>query len=239
MKAIVFLLIVLMLFSGVSATKSTSDISTGGNGGVIMSNQAISSSVAVNLDSPGNFNNQAYDRTFIALGYSTLDAKSVTNDSLYHTLIAGQDVEFSDAALVSDTYSMEDNKDIKSAFAYMGDDPTPSYQHANAEFVQIGSGGGRYSAEGVIADADMTTSMRAEGNVGGVSEKHYAVARAGFDPSSNTMNYEKIEKGRSFYGDKNGTGYQGYLDWIWKDHSVPFEIINETNSTETNLTNST
>jgi len=102
----------------------------------------------------------------------------------------------------------------------------PSHQEVNVRS-EIAGDSTHYEVDVVSDDADLTTSVRAEGNGSFVSSIR-TKAEAGFDVDSAMLNFVKNE--HIILGSfSNKTGkYGGSIDFKWKDHSTPFEFTNIT-----------
>lgn len=124
----------------------------------------------------------------------------------------------------------------------------PSHQQVLIE--KHGVGQGLYMESDIVSEnANVTSSTRGEVGLGLLSEDIFTDAEVGFNKSSgDTLNYKKSENAHLVAsGGENGTGQIG-IDFKWRDHSHVYGIgadagelytVNVTNSTESNLTNST
>lgn len=124
----------------------------------------------------------------------------------------------------------------------------PSHQEVLIE--KSGVGQGVYIESDIVSEnANVTSSTRGEVGLGMLTEDIFTNAEVGFDKNdSSALNYQKSEKGHFVAsGGELGTGQLG-IDFKWRDHSHVYGIgadagelytVNVTNSTETNLTNST
>jgi len=227
------LLLIVCIFVPV-LSDSTSSLDISGVSGTLIATDTFDTKV----QAENSFNAESGHRVMIMLGPSYTKTNQSSNSKYHNTMDSSDYVEYDEVALVSDRYSMEDQKAVGIGYtANLEDNQTPSYQAVSDEFVQMGSGGGRYKSASIIDDANITTSMRSEGTTGFVSEKHSALSGAGFSPDSNDMiNFEKSEYGKRIWGSKNGTGWTDVaFDRKWTDHSKP--IMSFGNST--NATNST
>lgn len=242
MKFIFVVLLCVMLITPALATLSTSQLDVEGTSGIGIHTSTKSSTVSANS---GVFNSQSSSRKVLTVGVSSFKALETSNQQYKNTFDSSMSGEFSDAALVYDKYSMEDSKDVGVTwYSELTDNATPSYQYVEGEGLQMGSNGGAYKSAGVLNEANLTTSFLTEGNAGGSTYKTYSTTTAGFTPGSADINFEKTERTYDGQFDKNGTGYELGVNFIWKDHSVPFEVVNNTtpliNSTvEVNITNTT
>lgn len=120
----------------------------------------------------------------------------------------------------------------------------PSHQEVLIE--KYGVGQGMYVESDIIAEnANVTSSTRGEVYLGNLMEDIRTHAEAGFDKTSNDLNYVKDERYHlGVFGNESGTG-QMAIDFKWRDHSHPYGIGSDTgeiytvNLTDSNLTNST
>ena len=220
-----------MIALPVMATDSTSHIETSGTAGSVISSGVSEVEVSVG----GTYNSISSSRKMLTLGNTKFTTNQNSTSKYHNTLDSSDEVEFADLAIITDSYGMEDAKDSTGKYSYLADDSTSSEQKVNAEFIQMGSNGGRYKSAGVVDDANITTSMRAEGNAGSVTAKYASTTASSLIAGSTTPNYQKNEYGSVTWLNKNDTGYDAAFDWVWKDFSVPFEIIN--NTTSANVTN--
>jgi hypothetical protein len=229
MKKLFTILIVISLVSICFAeTLDDSTITVTGRGSSVIGHQSTSVIVKTN---DGNFNADSNRRSILSVGNTRFETSDNTNNQYHNTLDSSDQVVTEGAALVTDKYVMEDNKDIEDKFAYLDSNATPSYQYVEAEFIQVDVDGARYKSAGVVDDANITTSMVAEGNHGSITQKYSANSKAGFSVSDNKVNFEKsVDGSLTVFG--NDTGYEDTFDWTWKDTSNPFEVINNTTSNE-------
>jgi len=243
-KLIIVLLFLIFVTLPVFATESSSNIQVSGDAGTVMISMMRNVEVAsegIGATS-GNINTETSNRKILTLGYSEVDINDTSNNRYHNTLDSSDSVSYDDQALISDSYSMGDIKDSTGKYSYLNtlDESTSSRQHVAVDYTQMGSGGGRYKSAAVIDDANMTTSMRAEGNHGGSFTIYESKSEAGLAAGSDTVNFVKEERGEIDFMDKNGTGFGAQIDWTWRDHSVPFEVIeNETNVSPIVSSNST
>jgi len=245
-KHLFILMFVMMLIASVMSTPmATSSIEVQGAGGIgIHTSTRTSEVTADGIGSHGTYQIQSASRKVLTVGMASIKAKEVSNQQYKNTLDSSVEGEFRDAALVSDRYVLEDNKNVDGSaswYAALNENATPSYQYVETEALQMGSGGGAYKSAGVMNEANLTSSISAEGNAGGITYKTYATTEAGFTPGSNDIDFRKTERTYDGQFDKNGTGYELGIDYIWKDSSNPFEVVNNTTSslnktTEVNLT---
>lgn len=124
----------------------------------------------------------------------------------------------------------------------------PSHQEVLIE--KYGVGQGVYIESDIIAEnANVTSSTRGEVGLGLLAEDIFTDAEVGFDKNdTNSLNYQKFEKNHFVAsGGELGNGRLD-LDFKWRDHSHVYGIgadegevytVNVTNTTESNLTNST
>lgn len=124
----------------------------------------------------------------------------------------------------------------------------PSHQQVLIE--KYGVGQGVYVESDIVAEnANVTSSTRGEVGLGMLMEDISTRAEVGFDKNDSTaINYEKSERAHlGVFGNESGTGQIG-IDFKWRDHSHVYGIgadegevytVNVTNTTESNLTNST
>ncbi|MFA5760396.1 MAG: hypothetical protein WC877_01385 [Dehalococcoidales bacterium] len=233
------LLILMAMTTGITfASKSTSttDIDGAYGSSILMSSKSSSEITSNGLGaSSGSYNIQTNARRVMALnGLAILSAKDVSNQQFYNMLDTSTNVESSAASLVDVKTSMENYKDINSLYANLDDAGTPSYQFAESEFIQNGVNGAKHESVSVVDDANITSSMRAEGNAGSATAIKRGTVLAGLDAGEDTMHYGYSEYvSASVYG-SNGTKYNLPVDFTWEDYSVPMEIIN--NTSEENAT---
>jgi len=227
----ILLVSILTITLPVFATDSASHIETSGTAGSVISSGVSEVEVSVG----GTYNSISSSRRMLTLGNTQFSTNQNSSSKYHNTLDSSDEVEFADAAIISDSYAMADAKNPAGKYAYLADDPTSSEQKVNVEFVQMGSNGGKYKSAGVVDNTDITTSMRAEGNAGSVTTKYASTTTSSLIAGSKTPNYQKREYGSVTRLNKNDTGYDAAFDWVWEDFSVPFEIIN--NTTSANVTN--
>jgi len=238
-KQLFLILLVLVALTGTTiASKSTSttDIDGAYGSSILMSSKSSSEITSNGLGaSSGSYNIQTNSRRVMALnGLAILSAKDVSNQQFYNMLDTSTNVESSSASLVDVKTSMENYKDINSMYANLDDAGTPSYQFAESEFIQSGVNGAKHESASVVDDANITSSMRAEGNTGSATAIKRGTVMAGLDAGEDTMHYGYSEYvSASVYG-SNGTKYNLPVDFTWEDYGVPMEIIN--NTSEENAT---
>lgn len=200
-----------------------------------------------------NYNSYAAGTHIVSQGWTTYTEKTKSNSTVVNTYDGKNELSTSGTAVVGNTYAMEDNKvnipDVVcdagagastatvTAEGMVVEGQYPSHQGAEVQYSGVIANGGRYKTGGVINDANLTTSMRAEANAGGVGEWHSTFSEAGFDKSKPTKNYEQYEYGHTGWYDMNQTGYEAAFDMEYKDHSTPFEFLENSTRMQNSATN--
>ena len=206
-----------------------------------------------------NYQYQSAGTHIVTLGGTKYAEKVVTDQRLKNTYDGKNELIYESGAAIDNTYVMIDNKAyIPEAICDAGEVPNPtgettingtaidgqmpSYQSVEVHYEGTTADGGRYKSGGVINDANITTSMRAEGNSGGISANYMTTAQAGFNKETNELNFEKKDYSHTTWSGSSESGYDASFDLDWKDYSTPFETIPmprvnlSTNNTTVNIT---
>lgn len=250
-KLLTLLLTIIIVISNVSAStatiKATVDGATGGALIVHNSHSTESSGADLGFISGNeNYQQNTAGTHIVTLGNSQYSEVTKINNQYRNTYDISNELLYSGQAALGNQYSMTDNKayipelecnagnmpygaSVGPNGTLITDSQNPSYQSTTVQYSGTTAGGGRYKTGGVVDDANLTTSMRAEGNLGGVSVNYFDTVEAGFNSSSNEMNFRKQDYGHYSAYDYNGSGYYLPFDFEHKDYSNVFETepVNE------------
>ena len=176
----------------------------------------------------------------VTLGYSKYNIDTKTNNRIKNTYSGDTSLTVDGAAVAENSYHMEDNKvnipdelctggqttpDIIASNGTVIEGQTPSHQSYDMRHTMLVGDGGEYESTGVVNDVNTSTSLRAEGNTGGVYAYYDISSEAGFNKSSTAMNFDKEKYGHKKAVDLNQSGFSAALDSEYTDHSKPFETV--------------
>lgn len=259
MKKLLTLLLCLFVVCAVNASQSTITTNIDGmtGGALIIKNSHETESSGNSLGfitGNENWQQNTAGSHIVTLGDAQYTETTKINNQYRNTYDIKNELLYNGQAALGNQYTMTDNKEyIPELECTAGDIPSgaevgpngtlittgqnPSYQSVSVEYSGTTAGGGRYKTGGVVDDANLTTSMRAEGAFGGVSANYIDISEAGFNSSSNEMNFEKKDYGHYSAMSFNGSGYYLPFDLEHKDYSDPFETVVNTSVNESvNLT---
>ena len=234
------------------ATDSTIKATVGGYGGAISehsdSTKRISGSSLGFITGGANYYEENIGNQMVALGDASYSESMTSNDRIKPTTDVSRELIYTSQAATDTNYALTVNKAAipdaecnggQSTPAIMDSEGNviegqkPSYQSVNVALGGLGADGGRYKDSGVINDANLTVSSRAEGNTGMFIANTFITAEAGFNSSSNDMNYDHSINSHSVRASFNKTGYYLPYDLEYTDHSEPLETIKNVTRLET------
>ena len=252
MNKFFLLFIVALIIVPVAATDSDIKITASGAAGAItdhlVSTTTASSGSAGFLTGGDNWNENNAATRVVTLGYSKYSTNLKANNKIDNALESSTNLNYDGQALAESSYHMEDNKvnipdalcsggqstpDIVAANGTLIPGQNPSHQQVDVSHIAIGSStGGVYKSAGVIDDVNTSTSMRAESDTGAAYAYVDMTSEAGFNRSSNQMNFQQETSGHLKWTDMynttgytGDTGYSAGLDIQYTDHSVPFQAL--------------
>lgn len=259
MKKLLTLLFCLFLICAVNASQSTITTNIDGmTGGALIAHASHETESSGNslgfITGNENWQQNTAGSHVVALGDSQYSESAKINNKYRNTYDIKNELIYNGGAAIGNQYTVTDNKayipdlectagSVPNADSYVGPNGTqivngqnPSHQSVSVRYSGTTAGGGRYKTGSVVDDANLTTSIRAEGAYGGVSVDYSDIVEAGFNNSAPEVNFRKIDYGHYSAYSHNGSGYYLPFDLVHKDYSNPFETSSISFGNEANQT---
>jgi hypothetical protein len=250
------LILLLFLIIPVFAEDSSMILKINGSAGAVIIHSDMKSDVWAGNDgfitNGENWNSESYGRQVVTLGDTEYYSLTKNRNDIKNTFDSKQIIDYKDAAVIGSSASMSDNRvnipdvqcsggvasaDILSSNGTVIVGQNPSQQSVTLENSDIGFGGGTYKDGVVIDDTNITMSVRAESEHGGLISDITTDSEYGFNKSSSMKNFDQETDTHLGFYDINESGYSGGYDFEWTGHENPFKIAK--NSTRLRSTNTT